>query len=444
MGEVILDTSSVPSADIFSFISYGKPMLAHEWLSEVIFASLHHTLGYGGLSALFGTLGALTMYLVYLTCRLRGINILAAALSSVVAMRLASMSAGVRPQMFSVAATAVLIWALTRATRTSAPRWLWLLPILFCAWANLHGGFIIGVITLWISFCVTRFSPTSSISRQLGLISIACTLATLVTPYGINGWIYPWQYADLGSASLRYISEWQSPNFHDLTTIVMLMLLLCMCAVGVARPPSNALDLVWALLFTTMALISSRHIPLFGIVITPIISARLLFEYPIVKRWLAGFAIGSVGAALCVAMPITVFTYTQMTTAGDLKVQWGREPNGQGLPRGAVEEMLKRFPPGNLLNEYDWGGYLIYKLHPKWKTGVDGRADVHGDETINLHYQLFNALPGWQSLADSFKAEYILVRKFEPLSLALSKDPSWQLVFEGDIEQLFVRQKALN
>jgi hypothetical protein len=104
--------------------------------------------------------------------------------------------------------------------------------------------------------------------------------------------------------------------------------------------------------------------------------------------------------------------------------------------------MLKHIPPGNLLNEYDWGGYLIYKLYPTWKTGVDGRADVHGDNTINHHYQLFNAFPNWQNLADSLKAEYILVRKSGALSLALSKDASWQIVFEGDVEQLFVRRGA--
>jgi len=442
MGEVILDTASIPRADIFSFISLGKPMFSHEWLSEAIFALLHRLVGYSGLCAFFGALAAVTMFAVYRTCRLRGVGVLASTLTSIVAMRLVSISAGVRPQMFSVVAMAVLAWTLTLVIRHSARRGLWSLPVLFCLWANLHGGFIIGLITLWITLGASSFSLQGSTLRQLGFTSLACTLATLVTPHGIHTWTYPFEYADLGSASLRYISEWQSPNFHDLTTIVMLLVLLCMCVVGVARPPSSRADIVWILLFTSMALMSSRHIPLFGVAVSPIVSARLISDFPRIRRWLEDFNIRGIGVALCVGIPLTTLASTHVTGSRDVVVQWSREPNDQGLPRGAAAEMLKHIPPGNLLNEYDWGGYLIYKLYPTWKTGVDGRADVHGDNTINHHYQLFNAFPNWQNLADSLKAEYILVRKSGALSLALSKDASWQIVFEGDVEQLFVRRGA--
>jgi hypothetical protein len=221
----------------------------------------------------------------------------------------------------------------------------------------------------------------------------------------------------------------------------MLLILLCMCAVGVARPPSNSIDVAWTLLFTSMALMSNRHIPLFGVIVPPIVAARVLSDFSRVRRWLANFDLRVIGLSLCVALPLTILASRIASDANGFNVQWGHEPEDQGLPRGAVDERLTNIPPGNLLNEYDWGGYLIYKLHPTWKTGVDGRADVHGDSTINLNYQLFNAMPGWQNIPDSLNAEYILTRKFGALSLALSNESSWQIVFDGDIEQLFARRE---
>jgi hypothetical protein len=131
---------------------------------------------------------------------------------------------------------------------------------------------------------------------------------------------------------------------------------------------------------------------------------------------------------------------------GSLRLHAGslirREPSKQGLPSGAVRMMMDSLPPGNLINEYDWGGFLIYSLYPRWHIGIDGRADVHGDATMTLNYQIFTAAPGWQQLVYGVGATYILVRKSGPLATALGSAPSWKLLFEGDVEMLFAREGA--
>ena len=439
MGEVMLDSHSIPSSDIFSFISFGKPMLAHEWLSEVFFASVYRASGYVGLCGFFGVLAGITFLLVYRTCRYRGVGVLASALTSVVAFRLASVVATVRPQMFTVFGMAVLVHALTRLTRGSLSFWGWSLPIVFCVWANLHGGYILGVAMLWGTFVVGWFSLEKRTLRQLGCLSGACTMATLLTPHGVQAWIYPFQYANLGSASLRYITEWQSPSFHEPTAMVLLSLILVMSVVGIMKPPSTPIDVAWTLIVTTLALLSSRHVPLFGIVAAPIIGARLLFEFPSIRRWIDDFNIRWVGLALCLAMPVVFFFSSNPRIATEpITLQLEHTPSEAGLPRDAVRRMASAMQPGNVISEYDWGGYLIFMLYPEWKVGIDGRADVHGDYVMDLHYQLFNAHPGWQQVAAQFKPDYLLARRFGALSLALNGDPNWELVFEGPIEKLFV------
>ncbi len=60
-------------------------------------------------------------------------------------------------------------------------------------WGNLHGGFIIGIATLAAYACVAGLQDLIAgrgLARafRLSLITIAGTLATLVSPYGIDAW----------------------------------------------------------------------------------------------------------------------------------------------------------------------------------------------------------------------------------------------------------------
>ena len=442
MGEVMLDTGAIPHTDIFSFLSFGRPMVAHEWLSEIIFAIIYRAFGYVGLSVVWGGLAALSLCAVYRTCRIRGLDVLAAGFAAAIATRSTFISAGVRPQVITVLCVSLVVWALTRVTREGWNRWVWGLPVLFCVWANAHGGYIIGVALLWLTCVIEWFSLERPIARKLGALAALCTLATLVTPHGWDVWLYPFQYASFGSASLRYILEWQSPNFHDSTTFIMLGTVLLMGVVGVRSKPSIPIDVVWTVLLTAMGLLSSRHIPLVAIVVTPIVAARVMYEAPALRRWLAGFDVRFVGIALLLVIPVGTALRLRSTAAEDVTIQIGREPEERNLPRQAARQMLESLPPGPLLNEYDWGGYLIYRLYPTWKVGVDGRADVHGDATIDLNYRIFNGAPGWQSEVSRLGVAYLLVRKGGPLANALASEPSWTLVVDGDVEQLFARRAS--
>ena len=52
-GEYILNTHSVPKADIFSFITPPLPWTNHGWLSEVIMALVHRKFGLTGIVIFF-------------------------------------------------------------------------------------------------------------------------------------------------------------------------------------------------------------------------------------------------------------------------------------------------------------------------------------------------------------------------------------------------------
>src|SRR5437870_12269285 len=64
-GEYILTNFTIPTHDIFSYITPPLPWIAHEWLSEVIMALVHKFTGLTGLVIFFSLLIGLTYFVLF-------------------------------------------------------------------------------------------------------------------------------------------------------------------------------------------------------------------------------------------------------------------------------------------------------------------------------------------------------------------------------------------
>src|SRR6185295_12584741 len=52
-GQHLLETRSIPHADLFSTIFVGKEWITHEWLSEALLYAIYRSAGFGGLIVTF-------------------------------------------------------------------------------------------------------------------------------------------------------------------------------------------------------------------------------------------------------------------------------------------------------------------------------------------------------------------------------------------------------
>src|SRR6185436_9296841 len=82
---------------------------------------------------------------------------------------------------------------------------LWLLPPLMLLWVNLHGGFAIGFLLLFITLAGQGLSR---LLKQSGPAVVG------VSPYGLSLYTYPLRTVSIGVLQ-DFIQEWQSPNFHQ-------------------------------------------------------------------------------------------------------------------------------------------------------------------------------------------------------------------------------------
>ena len=160
--------------------------------------------GFWGLSFFYGTILVLTFYFLYLCLEK---NIYAAVISFIITACLSKhvFNLGLRAQAFSFLGLTLLFYILKSQRR------LFLLPLIFLLWVNLHGGFILGIIVYFI-FLLLQLISSKGRSASGGksiLYFISSIFATLLNPYKTKVWWEAWHHLQIPMKNL--ISEWVSP-----------------------------------------------------------------------------------------------------------------------------------------------------------------------------------------------------------------------------------------
>src|SRR6266540_6941209 len=274
-GNLILQTHRVSTTDVFSFRTTGYPSFPHEWLSQVIFATAYDWLGLDGIVLLTALVIMLTWGIVYRQAMRKSKSFFLALIFIALGVGASQLHVLPRPHIFTYILTAIWITLLESIEENKTRSW-WLLPFVMLLWVNLHGMFVLGIAILGI-YLVGDFLDHPSISwfrtnkaKSLLLAGGLSLMATFLSPSGPKIWE---AIASLGSNTYitSKIPEYQSPNFHLPETWPFIIILL-LTIIGLARKIER---LSWAQIlllssFTGMALYTSRMIPIFAIVITPI------------------------------------------------------------------------------------------------------------------------------------------------------------------------------
>ncbi|MCB9431246.1 MAG: hypothetical protein H6668_04595 [Ardenticatenaceae bacterium] len=464
-GEAIL-RDGWPQHDIFSFTVPHHAWVTHEWLSQVIMWLVYRAAGLPGLMVWAAVLVVATFAALLAAAltvsRHRGTSqpkqlylpaffVLWGAIASAIVW-------GARPQMFNLLFGAIFVLLLERirAGRGGVGQGWWLVG-LTAVWANLHSGYLFGVVllaTFTLSEAAQRWwQPNNGALmrwqtlRMLGLTTVGCLLAAALNPSGTAIWFYP--FATLGSAAMQsYIQEWQPPTLQavaDWPFFVLLMVVLLLLqrngrkrkqtaegfktsAVSVYPAPFWS-DGVLVLGTAVASLGSARHIPLFVLVAVPVLARLVDWRLEIkegqpalaVRRWVN---VGLVGVVL-----LMVGLWTAVKVAGNEAAIAERYPvaavdflQAQGLVRG--------------YNSYNWGGYLIWRGLPVF---VDGRADVYGDPFLQLYRQTFEGQVGWERPLDDYAVQYVLIERDAVLAQLLTTSPRWTEAYQDELAQIFTR-----
>ena len=118
-------------------------------------------------------------------------------------------------------------------------------------------------------------------------------------------------------------------------------------------------------------------------------------------------------------------------------------PAATDYPVGAVEFMQAHQLHGNILNDFEWGQYLIWHLAPGSKVFIDGRFDlVYTPAVVRDYIAFFFGKPNGAQVLDKYHNDFVLVPPKSAAFQTMIARADWKLIYRDANAALFAPDKS--
>jgi hypothetical protein len=425
-GRLIASQGGFPLSDPFSYslpLSLGFDK--NGWLFSLAVYGLHQFAGMKSLSVLHSAV-LLAVFALLLGCGFRrGARPFSSALFSLAALIAILPDAALSPALaglpFFCAAIFIMegeFWPAFFA------RWIWL-PALMVVWVNLDAGalVLIPMAGIW------AFAERSSLSPQKPQFPVFALLSTLGVVTG-SAFLHPALWKIFSSVVPGPLSSPLDPDcFENARFALGFLSLACLFLLAsVALPQGREharRDLLLFFGFVSAALLWRASLPYACLFAAPMAAARAdqiidALPDPLRQgRWF--IKIMALGAALFF-LPRLLASATE---------------RAQAIPRPQPKESLEFFDEellsGNVFNENDWAGLLLWKLSPALKVFSDGERGAASD-----YVEVMNGSEGWENILQRYSTDFAWLRINSPLAKLMARSAAWQPIDFDDASVLYV------
>ncbi|HTW64107.1 MAG TPA: hypothetical protein VME17_05800 [Bryobacteraceae bacterium] len=438
-GQYILAHHAVPTQDLFSFSRPLAPWFAWEWLTDVLYAALFQWSGLKAIVLVTGVLIGLFGTIVLRYTIWRGANPLIALFTTLFAIGASSMHFLARPHIFTLLLVPVYFWML-EADRRRNTRWLWILIPLTALWTNLHGGFMIALACMAVLIAGTAIEAWQGLAewsavRRYGVLLGACSLASLINPYGVRLHEHIIEYLRADWIK-NLVQEFQSPTFRSEGQLQYEALLIAgLVVAGFLLTKRRFTEALWILFLAHASLISVRHAPIYATVAAPFIACELSQWWSTaaarLKKSQALRILHQLGSDLSPGFRRTsvwpaVFICVLMLLNKPL--HWPSDFPAELFPIEMVHRHADLITSGRLLTTDQWGDYIIYTFYPRQKVFVDGRSDFYGEDFAGQYVHLLQGAYDWREIMRRYGFTVALLPANWPLASLLKQDSSWRVI----------------
>ena len=440
-GRWILSHMTVPATDPFSYTFAGKRWLAHEWLSEVFMASAYLAAGWAGVVLVIGLAAGLAFAMIALELRLW-----LGPVGQIIGLALAF--ACLEPFLYArphiIAAPLLVFWTrqlLAARRKAKAPPLE--LALLMVPWANMHASFVfgLGVMGPFALEALIEEPDKLRTVRGWGFFGVIAAALSCATPNGFAGLIFPFQV--FGMRILPNILEWRGATFQQPTLFEGALLVTLFLGLwrGVRVPPLRVALLV---ALVHMALQHIRQEAVLA-VLAPLLLAepmgRAFHPNLVLPRtappagWKPTWRVPSIAVATALAVMACGVAAARLATP------LVRTDNGN-VPVTAFAHVPPELLTQHVLNEYAFGGYLIFK---GVKPYIDGRADMYGDDFVAEYLAIAGgAQPDVDRAFKRWDIRWTILGPREPLVRLLDKTPGWKRIYADAFAVVQARTDSLN
>lgn len=468
--QMLQHATLIPDHGAFSWTPTSNRMIYCAWLAEFVLYGLWQAFGLAGIFALRYAVLLAVLALAWRYARRRGVAESPVSALLLLLLPLASyVGTLTKPELFSLLFFNVVVYAYFRAREEDraggrAGPWLFLVPGVVALWVNMHGGFVLLAPLLLVvaagEALNRRFSPLCALGprafRQMLAAWALCAVSVCMTPYGIA---YPRQLVsdNLLRATPRPDIAWNNahqtiwsprmPRSTFATLLLVMLLLAVVLAVAAARRAGRGGRLDFALLLANLV-----YAALFAA--GPL---RVGYFWPAVftyssLHWLHLARAGGPWPALPRArLGVATICLALVLGLGGASIYRARyrpyDGSWLGFGTGYMNPVVEAdFLEGHALGPrlytiFDSGGYLLWRLAPRYQVMVDGRSfpylgwfdDQYRFARGEAFAEFLEKYPAKTAVIDLAKRE--CVRNF-------LRAPDWRVVFYGPTAAVFVQKSV--
>ena len=461
-GDVFLHSAEhgVSKADILykNFFSYTYPdfpFVNHHWLFGIATYVIYSIFGFGGLSFIYFLciLGALIFTLRTLR---EETDISGMLFAGIFLIPLLATRVEIRPEGLSFFLLAFFIFFLARYARGKVScRHLFILPLLVLLWANAHVFYILGIFVIGVFLADALFFRNKEQAHRLLPTFVASIAAACITPYGIEGLLYPltvvknYGYRIVENQSIPFLENlsFANPDFLWYKAALLFFAISSMVVFIKRRSefiyPLTAI----AFIFGIMGYVTIRSIPLFAIVAIPLFA----YNATVLKKLFAKPLEAEIRMILSAIFFFTLISATLFQFSAELP--WNRKFGAGTEPGGlAPIEFIKTSGiHGPFFTNYDVAGLMIFGLYPTEKVFVDNRPEAYPREFFEDVYvpmQEDDEVWGNELLKNKFNAIFFYRLDYTPWAqnflIERVKDPAWAPVYVDDVTIIFLKRNEAN
>ena len=441
-GEIIWNTHTIPTIDLFSYTTNHQAWIPHEWLVQLSIYVAYHLGGYSGLMLWLCFFSAALIVVGYILCWLYSGNPKTAFLGALIVWLFSTTVLAIRPQLVGYLLFTVEL-LLIHLGSVRNPRWFFGLPPLFALWVNCHGSFLFGLLVLGVFLVssVFEFRIGSLVSsrwdshrrRSLMVALLLSTAALFLNPVGAKQIFYPLNTLAHQHIVTSQIEEWQPLLLSDPRGLVLFGILGCIFLFLITQRSELSLNEMLLLVISAAFAISHQRMAvIFGICAGAIVSRLISNSYDRydIKR---DHPFPNAGLMILAVFIIYIGFPTR---------QYLAEQVDQGNPLEAVQFIRDSHLSGNMLNAFNYGGYLIWAL-PEHPDFVDGRADVFEWSGVLEEFASWATLQTDPNIIlNKYDVKFCVLERQSPMAHVLPVMRNWKLVYSDDKTVIFVRSES--
>ena len=448
----IWDNRGLPEIDPFSINPQQADshrtrfILTSYWLFQLLLCGFYKLGGFSGIIFFRFILAAIFIAVFYrFSVRKNFLAVLAAGIGII---QILEAHFPERPQFISFICAALLLSLVFNWLREKDKR-LFPLMIPLCLtmilWANMHGGFLLGLILL---SCILLTETVKYIHPGLSPLPVRdyCTLCISISAAILISFVNP---NHIHSIEMMLPSK-EANSFIYTSILEFASIYECFKSIGGYEPIIAFCTYIFALILVCTSRDRTNITWMGVLILLGYMGLSHVRYYPFFLICLSLFAlqyvdthvIGKTAKLAFLAFFIIVATFSLSKTPENLTriSKYGWVPASY-FPVKGCDYINANGINGNVFTSMNWGGYVIWRLSPQQKVYIDGRQM---DPARSWEY--FYGMDNWKMIFDKHDIRVVITPildelfKPSPLKQALEADAGWRLVNTGNNGAVFVRR----